>query len=497
MRRVFAVVFVLLLSVAAADFAIRAGSFSAWLSADFLPVLLASSASAALVASVVFLTGEAFWFVCMPIFVWCAACTFVEGFFTVYFENRAICGEAFMVELVTLSWEKVLAFAATKITLGWWVAAGLLTVGLIGSVAWFVSVRVPHPTRRSVYGGLLLILLCECCYPLAPFDDHLCKAAFDHLFLHEARGLSMYMDLQARGQLQPAGRYQTSETNLLMVVLIGESSTRAHWSLYGYPRPTTPKLEALAPELIVFTNVTSTFGFTPYALRDLFTAPEADGPGISIPSAARAAGYNCRLLSSQARRSIYQGSGELLFGACHERIYLDEVKAPSAFDDALVPLLRTALLDSVATNQLVFVHTYGSHTPCNERYPEAFCLYAPDSSDSLVRGLEPIPRKRVNDYDNTVCFTDVVLSGLIEAVRETKREAVVLYISDHGETPDRCFRDQECADMFAIPAFVWASPGYRRTHEAQIEKLRALAVRPLTSLDFFPIFMNILGLERR
>ena len=45
--------------------------------------------------------------------------------------------------------------------------------------------------------------------------------------------------------------------NQLIVVVIGESSDKNHYSLYGYPRKTTPLLEDMADELFVFQDVIS------------------------------------------------------------------------------------------------------------------------------------------------------------------------------------------------------------------------------------------------
>ena len=43
-----------------------------------------------------------------------------------------------------------------------------------------------------------------------------------------------------------------------IVFALGESVTRLNWSLYGYPRPTTPELESLGPRLLRFTDVITT-----------------------------------------------------------------------------------------------------------------------------------------------------------------------------------------------------------------------------------------------
>src|SRR5690606_8248841 len=55
--------------------------------------------------------------------------------------------------------------------------------------------------------------------------------------------------------------YALNPLPLNIIVYIGESTTMMNWSLYGYPRDTTPKLAAFDrdhPGLLIFHNVLST-----------------------------------------------------------------------------------------------------------------------------------------------------------------------------------------------------------------------------------------------
>ena len=67
-----------------------------------------------------------------------------------------------------------------------------------------------------------------------------------------------------------------SEQPQTHIFIIGESATRNHMSIYGYPRNTTPVLDSLRDELAVFTNVISSHVQTQASLRVALTAAAAN-----------------------------------------------------------------------------------------------------------------------------------------------------------------------------------------------------------------------------
>ena len=79
------------------------------------------------------------------------------------------------------------------------------------------------------------------------------------------------------------------------VIVIGESAARAHLSLYGYGRETTPALDAKKDELVVFRNVISA--------RPVTTPPGtrqagARGPGLTHGQSSPGPGAQGRAVAS-------------------------------------------------------------------------------------------------------------------------------------------------------------------------------------------------------
>ena len=84
---------------------------------------------------------------------------------------------------------------------------------------------------------------------------------------------------------------------------------------------------------------------------------------------------------------------------------------------------------------LVVMHTMGSHGPTyHKRYPESFAKFQPDCQSNSPQecGSEEV----INAYDNTILYTDYVLSGLIGYLKQRtgNQNSFLFYASDHGES---------------------------------------------------------------
>jgi len=243
----------------------------------------------------------------------------------------------------------------------------------------------------------------------------------------------------------------------------------------------------------VLSNVSAKVALTPYALRDLFTSPIGHRV-VSVPSAAVAAGYEVALYSGQAKTGMYDGSDELLFAACRTRQYLCDILPNESYHDgALIPLVRQAVTSAVP-KQLVFVHTYGSHCNWSARFPPSFARFTEDLVDKEVEGLSRNAAMSVNDYDNSILYTDYVVSELLRTAQSQERPTVFVYVADHGESPRSVGRNHDHPDTHAIPCFLWFSEGYRRLHPNLVQRVQALCKANLVSTELFSLWLDLLGI---
>lgn len=245
-----------------------------------------------------------------------------------------------------------------------------------------------------------------------------------------------------------------------VLIVIGESSTRTHWHLYGYGRDTTPKMDARAAagEIAVLQGVTCARPNTGPALEHLLTDCEAAHPAKgswTLAEVLRRAGYRTVLVSNQAaseRSDVYQ-----VFNGCESRLYLDRMLPAGAprHDEALLPYVEQALAAADGRPAAVFVHLAGMHYPVRNCYPARAAFFAGDG--------------RVTRYDNAVRYQDELLDRLLTLARG-RRNGVFFFVSDHGETPDAAvWRDYADPADYALPALVAPARGEFRANLRQDE----------------------------
>lgn len=269
----------------------------------------------------------------------------------------------------------------------------------------------------------------------------------------------------------------------LVVVVIGESSDRNHYSLYGYPRKTTPLLEGLRSQLFVFTDVISPHAHTSASLYKVMTFSSHTEPHYrcTVADVFNKAGFSTILLSNQAYLGEYETTTSALFSNCTQKDY-SNMGTTSFYQSSYHDGILLKKLDAVFARKgktVVFVHLLGSHGKYDKRYPDAFARF----KDAPPYG-KPEQVATINHYDNSIAYTDFILTRIIEKLRTVTRPSAMIYFSDHGEAmyeDGHTVGHAEMAKsrfMFEIPFLVYLSPDYRRQRPAFAASLAGYASRP-------------------
>lgn len=286
------------------------------------------------------------------------------------------------------------------------------------------------------------------------------------------------------------GAYRDGPAKARVVVLVlGESSRPDHWSLYGYARDTTPRLRA-REEVLVFRDVTAQASLTNVSVPLIITRANADDLRVlererSVVSAFREAGYRTAWLSTQQRdhwtgainRYTAEAETEQFFERHHDGVLVDAVKA------------WLAEPEQRGQSALVVLHTQGSHYSFHDRYPKTFKRYSGASDDH---------QKLIDDYDNTIVYTDFVLDSLIDVLESDGRPSTLFYVADHGENlrdDDRnLFGHFLCNDKdIPIPMLLWFSKAFASAEAGRVAVARSQrSLRMSTSV----VFDSLLDLGR-
>lgn len=281
---------------------------------------------------------------------------------------------------------------------------------------------------------------------------------------------------------------------LFAVFVIGESATRNRWSLYGYGKPTTPRMDGIRDELCVFTDFIGSTPRTESTLRVLLTEATVAAPldlNCNMSQILRAAGFRCVLFSSHERWGKWDGVEPFYFCGCDEIRFMSEENLPSPwYDDSLLPYLDREIAKADGKPTVVFLHLRGSHVFSGTQYPAGFRPFEPERIEHWRdRGN---PSLTSNHYDNSIAFTDKVLGDVVERLRAMGRPTMMLYLSDHGESVDTPhWRDERDVNVWELPLVCWFSPLYRKAYPTTVGATFAARNRPLQMERLLPGLVSL------
>jgi len=262
-------------------------------------------------------------------------------------------------------------------------------------------------------------------------------------------------------------RYTGPDRNTVAVV-IGESIYRGNWSLYGYPRKTSPDLDARAGNLLVFRDVLAAHSNTVGAFRHMLTSKDRQNglDADALPSVtllAKAAGYKTFWISNQHDRYInnrfaHEADVTALMNTGGRR-------SDRSLDERLLPAWESALRHP-APKKFIIVHLLGAHPHYEQRRPASFNAFtgASDavSSDMKRAGRMPWIVAMRNEYDNALRYHDSVIARLLDGfVQEQSAHAShFLYTSDHGQDVGHTRNHAGHAENlpgYEVPMLLWSS----------------------------------------
>jgi len=407
--------------------------------------------------------------------------------------------------LLTSSWEEAAEFFSLWQYQRWlWAALAVLLIYTLVAFslprhrAVGFEQRAPRRAAIAIFGLLALIAASK---PVefvsgAAVNPLLAAAVFVREPLAEAKRT-------VRGALDDKVPYRALpvEGDAVHVLIIGESSRRDSWSLYGYGRPTTPYLESIAKELVFFRNALSDGNTTVCAVPILLTGTAPDDfdgrrfHGNLVDLAKEAGYYTTWLVNNDASISYMVGM------AADTAVYPHSAE---------VSILRTSppdgiLLDSFKRQlarrmgpQFIAMHTFGSHTGYSYRYPPSFSRFGRAGHPAFIGASD---QELLDTYDNSLLYMDWFLRQIIEAVRPLAVPVTVTYLADHGEELPSL--DGESGHgfpdftqgSFAIPAFVWMNDAFKRAHPDKLSALTANRDKLIRSHDFFYSLADVMGIR--
>lgn len=263
----------------------------------------------------------------------------------------------------------------------------------------------------------------------------------------------------------------------IFVLVIGESQSKIHFSLYGYKRNTTPLLNELKDKLYLFQNIYAAHLYTAAAIPRMITFDYQDQNKenlINIMSFFKASGFKTYWISTQY---IYDKSGSYysaIAGLAEKKYFLnsgqfEENYKTSYYDKDIIPYYQEIMQDK-SDRKFIVVHLTGSHEAYDKRYTEEFRYFYNKNAD--------IKEETINHYDNTIVQTDYVLNTIIEELEIQDVEAYMLYIPDHGtdvydvSPNEEGKRSRFTFPMYEMPFILWLSEEYKKAYPETVQAVK-------------------------
>ena len=266
--------------------------------------------------------------------------------------------------------------------------------------------------------------------------------------------------------------------NTLYLLYIGEATRYDHLSINGYERNTTPHL-LKENNIISFTSIYTQANLTNYSIPYMLTRASVSNSDIlhkekSLLEAFQEAGYHSAYISNS---SYFPFTMRIMHNCDYHYIFNRGMDAVNNYD---INLVNKAIEHYNSNGQIILLHSLGSHFKYSIRYPADFSYFLPASkpTDGYDILKEENKSLLINSYDNSIRYTDYVLHELISWMDALDNAAVLIYISDHGES----FWDDErklslhgsyelSEAEYHVPCFIWYSNEFQQQHPQKINTL--------------------------
>ncbi len=297
----------------------------------------------------------------------------------------------------------------------------------------------------------------------------------------------------------------TGQKPVVLVLVIGETARAGNFSLNGYDRPTNPLLSRHS--VINFSRVNACGTSTAVSLPCMFSDLGEDAQGGS--KAQNREG----LLDVLARAGfdvIWWDNNSGCKGVCGRAEFrnLASSDAPDlcsggeCLDEILLQGLEQRV-SKLKTDSVIVLHQKGSHGPAYfRRYPARFEAFTEACKSVDLSTCTPETIR--NAYDNSILYTDFVLSRIIEILAQntTSVDSQMLYLSDHGESLGEkglylhgIPKIIAPSVQFEVPMIAWFSEGFAHTRRLDLSCVRDEAGNQYSHDNLFHSVLGLLDVQ--
>ena len=288
-------------------------------------------------------------------------------------------------------------------------------------------------------------------------------------------------------------------------IIIGESFSKHHSSLYGYEKETNPKLQELVSDssLVVYRNVTSAGTHTIESLQMFMSTMGLDGlkqkkwyEYATLIELLSKSGYKTHWISNQSQKGVYDNVASRYAELCDTAIFVNRFSGTNVMthDEMILPPLSTLINKD---KSVYIVHLMGQHYEFDKRYPTDFNIFKVE--DYMSRPKHQ--RYNIATYDNSIRYNDSIINEIFKCF--SNEETIAYYFSDHGLDIYNSSEDYighatgNPASLEAgiqIPFFVWMSKKYINNNYTEYERISLRSDSTFNMRIFTQLLMDDIGI---
>jgi lipid A ethanolaminephosphotransferase len=272
----------------------------------------------------------------------------------------------------------------------------------------------------------------------------------------------------------------------VMVLVIGESVRSQNFAMYGYNKNTNPLLSKI-PNVSHY-NATSCATYTTAGVKGILSYSDSDDLYEILPN------YLNRNNVEVIWRTTNWGEPPIhIKNYLKREDLLTQCKGEGCnYDEILLTGLKEQIQASKKNKVLVILHTSTSHGPTySKKYPPQFETFKPVCNSVELGNCSHT--ELINAYDNTIVYTDYILSKVIEDLKQLKEfQSAMIFVSDHGESlgeKNLYMHGLPLSiapkEQFEIPFIVWKSDGSKDLKQS----------KTVTQYHVFHSVLNFLGVQ--
>ncbi|WP_341756891.1 MULTISPECIES: phosphoethanolamine transferase [unclassified Candidatus Tisiphia] len=262
-----------------------------------------------------------------------------------------------------------------------------------------------------------------------------------------------------------------SDQNIIAVLVIGESARFDHFGINGYSRDTTPYLGTVdnlfsfkAQSSSNHTCISVPSLLSCHSARDLDKITE----DTSFLSIFTMLDFNTNWIGTQSLVQYLKSKNPYTI---YDHVKFSMLPGGSVLlkrldhDEKMLPYIKN-IVDS-ATKDVLVIHTSGSHWKYSARYPQEFQKFTPKCNSTVMVDQSTCDlAELINDYDNTILYTDFFLYNVIDLLKNSN--AILMYVSDHAESLGEHGYYGHGGPMIpeqtTVPFLVWVSDEFKKKH---------------------------------